>query len=89
MRAPSADGRYVSFSGEWDDLYVRDLREGTSHRLTTLSERTGTKESVAESLVSPDGRFVAYGWDTGPGFDLRMLPLSGPPAEPRILHSKR
>jgi Tol biopolymer transport system component len=86
--APSADGRYIGFSGEGDELYVRDLKENTSRRLTTDGEKTGFEEEVGESLVSPDGRHVAYGWSVdGPGFDLRMLPVSGQPAEPRILHS--
>jgi Tol biopolymer transport system component len=85
--APSADGRYLSFSGDGDELYVRDLREGTSHRLTTLGEKSGGIEAVAESLVCPDGRYVAYGWDGGPSFDLRILPVDRQLAEPRILHS--
>jgi Tol biopolymer transport system component len=85
--APSADGRYLSFSGDGDELFVRDLREGTSHRLTTLGEKSGGIEAVAESLVCPDGRYVAYGWDGGPSFDLRILRVGRQPAEPRILHS--
>ena len=98
--APSADGRYVSFTdGTTGELVVRDLREGTTRRLTNTGWTPGTggwttKGEVTFSLVSPDGRQVAYTWFNLSGefrgwADLRILPLSGEPGEPRIVHRSR
>jgi Tol biopolymer transport system component len=99
----SADGRYVSFTdGSSGDLAVRDLRDGTTRRLTHRGSwaagfdfATGKDGWAAESLVSPDGRRVAYGWHHEyPGefqgsTEIRVLPLSGEPGEPRIVHRSR
>ena len=90
----SADGRYVSFvHGKSGDLAVRDLRESTTRRLTNRgSWDVASGDSAADSLVSPDGRQVAYAWeliDRNNGefrgsYDLRVVSLSGEPSEPRI-----
>jgi len=86
VRAPSADGRYLSFTGDWGDLGILDLVEGTSRYLTNLGAKTNGSEEAEESLVAPDGRHVAYGWSPGDGFDLRILPVSDQFLQPRILH---
>jgi Tol biopolymer transport system component len=57
------DGRYLTFT-DWEtgDLAVRDLKEGTSRRLTNKGSLTSSSEFADQSVVSPDGQFVAYGW---------------------------
>jgi Tol biopolymer transport system component len=82
----SADGRYLSFTdGASLDLIVRDLRAGTNRHLTN-TKPPGSGDYAIASLVSPDGRFVAYGWETRGPYELRILPVSGPLGEPRIVH---
>ena len=92
----SADGRYVSFTdGSSGDLAVRDLRDGTTRRLTHRGSWAAGFDYAAQSLVSPDGRRVAYGWyHNDPGefqgsTEIRVLPLSGEPGEPQIVHRSR
>lgn len=82
--SPSPDGRYLTFLHlGTGGLAVRDLREGTSRRLT--NDSTG---SVFYAVFSPDGRQLAYAWvSEKERYDLRILPLSGgETAQPRIVH---
>jgi hypothetical protein len=67
----SADGRYVAFSSEANnlisgdtngtaDVFVRDRQGGTTER---VSVATGGTQSIGESLlpsISSDGRYVAF-----------------------------
>lgn len=92
MGSPSGDGRYVSFT-DWStgDLAVRDLAAGTSRRLTSTGGWVKSGDFAELSAMSPDGRYVAYAWFTERGtkdhhYDLRLMPLSGDGAKPRVLH---
>ncbi|MBI2186910.1 MAG: PD40 domain-containing protein [Acidobacteria bacterium] len=60
---PSPDGRYLSFT-DWDtgDLAVRDLFTGTSRRLTNTGGWVASGDYAGPSVISPDGRQVAYNW---------------------------
>ena len=89
--APSPDGRYLGFT-DWNtgDLVVRDLTAGTDRRLTITGGWEASDAQFAEaSVISSDGRQIAYGWyggDKSPRYELRVLPLgtdAGTP--PRIL----
>ncbi|MBI3262314.1 MAG: PD40 domain-containing protein [Acidobacteria bacterium] len=83
--APSPDGHYLTFLhlGTFG-LAVRDLREGTNRVLTKGSG------SPWYSVFSPDGGQVAYGWTWGSGnvyhADVRILPLNGGEAQPRVVY---
>lgn len=67
----SADGRYVSFISYDDSLvpeapaytnqgYVRDLRDDTTYWL----DHDGEGELASRPVLSPDGRYLAYAWET-------------------------
>lgn len=70
----SADGRYVAFTSTSDDLvpgdangktdaFVRDLRQGTTRRVSVGPRgRQGNGSSSVEG-ITPDGRFVLIGSD--------------------------
>lgn len=68
--AISTDGRYVHFLSRATNLapgtfsnenaFVRDLQTGITHALTTSGARV--------PVMTPDGRFVAYGGQTGSVF---------------------
>jgi Tol biopolymer transport system component len=77
---PSADGRYLSFT-DWEtgDLAVRDLATNTSRHLTNTGAPFG--DYSEGSLISPDGRLIAYNWfnDKERRYELRLMSLS--PAE--------
>ena len=91
MGSPSADGRYLSFT-DWTtgDLAVRDLVEGTTRRLTNTGGWEQAGDFAEYSLLSPDGRRVAYAWfvdrgDTGTTtcrcrYELRVMDVGGPAA---------
>ena len=57
----SFDGRYFA-SIDWrtGDLAVRDLKTGSERLLT----KNGGQQEVETAMFSPDGRQVAYYWDT-------------------------
>ncbi len=81
--AVSGDGRFLSFT-DWStggDLAVRDLRTGTDRRLT----KRGNHGYATESVISPDGRQVAFLWletaeahkPNATPFHLRIVPFDG------------
>lgn len=76
----SLDGRYISFTStaKWPELALHDLANGTDRKLAN--------ESYPPSVISPDGKYVAYtcasvGWHvcavgTEPGAKPRDLYVS-------------
>lgn len=79
----SRDGRYLSYvDDQTDALFVRDLKTGESRRLT--EERSA--QSVDNiTVISPDGKFVAYSWGTiNRGVELRISGLDG--SKPRVVY---
>ena len=88
----SADGRYVSltFWGRNGDLAVRDMNTGVILNLTETRSEADVQASAETSCVSPDGKLVAYAWNSGgqkpdKGYDLRMIPVAG--GTPRVVIS--
>jgi serine/threonine-protein kinase len=73
--APSFDGRlYVNVDLN-QDLMVFDLARGTATRLT---DRRDSAEMAQFSVASPDGRLVAYEWQTATGgYELRTVDTDG------------
>ncbi len=97
MGTPSADGRYLSFT-DWEtgDLAVRDLSANTSRRLTNTGGWEASGDFSEFSVMSPDGRYVAYAWfiDKGPTktarcvcrYELRVLAVGpGESGKPQVL----
>ena len=75
----SADGRYLSFvkSGEFDELFVRDLVTGEDRRLTGRPDEIGAPGAP----ISPSGDKIAYSWSGGL---VRTVRLDG--SETRVLY---
>jgi Tol biopolymer transport system component len=86
----SPDGRYLSFT-DWEtgDLAVRDLATGQNHRLTRTGSWNDYSWDYADnSVVSRDGKRVAYGWHNKDSYyDLRVVGLDG--SEPRVLVAEK
>ncbi|MFE4973736.1 TolB family protein [Kitasatospora sp. NPDC056651] len=67
----SADGHYALFTSTADNLvtqpstvshvYVRDLRNGRTERISVLSDGTPMGEFSEEGSISANGRYVAFG----------------------------
>ena len=89
--AISPDGRWATFA-DWStggDLAVRDLISGTKRQLTRRPE--GSSQSYADgSIISPDGKQVAYLWIDLPEFEfqVRIVPIEGG-ASPQIVHRSK
>jgi Tol biopolymer transport system component len=78
MGGLSPDGRYLSFV-DWDtcDLAVRDLSIGENRHLTDQGS-CQCDEFAEHSVVSPDGKLVAYAWYNKEGaYELRVVGLDG------------
>jgi Tol biopolymer transport system component len=78
MGGLSPDGRYLSFV-DWGtcDLAVRDLSTGENRHLTHQGS-LGCDEFAEYSVVSPDGKVVAYAWYNKEGaYELRVVGLDG------------
>lgn len=59
----SPSGRFISYMGSAegrtdDEVFVLDLETGERRRLT----HAGPDGEADDSMISPDGRQVAYGW---------------------------
>ncbi|MBI3490199.1 MAG: PD40 domain-containing protein [Acidobacteria bacterium] len=83
---PSGDGHYVSMVDySTGNVALLDLTNGKRRLLT----KGGPREGAIYSLITPDGRRVAYSW-YGPGdagddtFELREVTTDG--AAPRVLY---
>jgi len=86
----SRDGRLFPYT-DWStgDLVLHDLTNGRDRRLTDTASfaRAPDLRYAGDSRISPDGRFIAYGWLNGKRYDLRVLDLRSPGTpEPRILY---
>jgi len=87
--APSADGRLLPITdwtgpGEGGGVAVYDLLTGETRRVTPGEDRF--PEGYAEnSVISPDGRRVAYAWwSEDRGWELRLVDIRRP--GPRVLY---
>lgn len=75
----SPDGRYVSFTDfdSWD-LCVRDLKTGTTRRLTDTGGIKSGNYAETMAVFSPDSRHIAYWWEPKDSpWELRTVPVSG------------
>lgn len=81
--SPSPDGRYFSFT-DWKtgDLAVRDLVTEQSRRLTNTAK---TGEWAEASVISGDGRQIAYAWyNQERYYELRVCGIDG--SNPRTVY---
>jgi len=84
--APSPDGRYHSFTDpQTADLALRDLVTGQNRRLTNKGTWEESGEWAVGSVISPDGKQIAYGWYNKEKFyELRVIGIDG--SNPRTVY---
>jgi Tol biopolymer transport system component len=73
----SADGEYATFT-DWNfgNLAIRNLKTGENKPLTNEGTWKGPIQYALFSLISPDGKQVAYGWYNAKGiYELRLLKI--------------
>lgn len=76
---PSPDGRFFSLT-DWStgDLALHDLATGGTRRITNKGTWATSSEFAQTSIISPDGKSVAYGWYTEKNpWELRIAELTG------------
>lgn len=78
LGAIAPDGRFFSYT-DWStgDLAVRNLETGKSRRLTKKGTWDIPEFAQAVQAISPDGRHIAYGWQSMTSCDLRTIDLDG------------
>ena len=84
--SPSPDGRYLSFR-DWEtgDLALRDLVTGQTRRLTNKGSWKDSGEYAAGSIISGDGKQIAYAWYNKENyFELRVIGMDG--SNPRTVY---
>jgi Tol biopolymer transport system component len=78
---PSPDGRYVSMT-DWStgNLVLRDLTTDSTVRLTHKNSWDESSDFSETSMISPDGKSIAYGWysDSTSAYALKVMSLAGP-----------
>jgi Tol biopolymer transport system component len=84
---PSLDGRqftYVDFSA--GNLAVMDLTTGVKRHLTDKKSWSESADFARYSVISPDGKQVAYSWFNSKDelFELRIVSMEGD--KPRVLY---
>ena len=87
MGTVSPDGRYFSFrENATGDLMLHDFQTGEDRRLTNTASNQ-PKEYAEDSVISRDGKHIAYAWFANGGFEVRVLDLNSANARPRVLFS--
>ena len=85
----SSSGRFIAYVN-WQmdgDLFVRDLTDGSSRRVTSVAP-SKQGESAEGASISPDDQRVAYSWKTSKGeYELRMADLGRDVSSARVLMS--
>ena len=77
LGSPSPDGKLLSFV-DWDNgsaLALRDIATGETRAIVTT--RGDGNEFAYYSVISPDGKQVAYGFWDGELYDLRVVGIEG------------
>ena len=78
---PSPDGRYVSMT-DWStgNLVLRDLTTDSIVRLTRKASWDESSDFAETSVISADGKSIAYGWysDSTSQLDVKVMSLAGP-----------
>ena len=83
----SPDGRFLSFT-DWvsgGNVAIRDLVTGQSRLLTDNGSLIESGAFAEPSVPSPDGKSVAYSWNSGNSCDLCVVGLDG--SKPRVLRA--
>jgi len=73
----SSDGEYATFT-DWNlgNLAIRNLKTGENKPLTNEGTWKGPIQYALFSVISPDGKQVAYGWYNAKGiWELRILKI--------------
>jgi Tol biopolymer transport system component len=85
LGAVSPDRRFITYT-DWStgDLAIRRLEDGFTYNLTAKGSWDSPEFAQAIQVISPDSRFVAYGWQAPTTCDLRVVELAG--GAPRILY---
>ncbi len=78
MSAAGGNLVYTDWS-QLGSLYVLDLAGGEPREVVKAKDRQFSESSV----VSPDGKQIAYAWFNGEVYDLRVVGIDG--SEPRVL----
>jgi len=84
--SPSPDGRYHSFT-DWQtgDLALRDLVTGQNRRLTNKGTWAESGENADSSVISGDGKQIAYAWYNKEEFyEIRVCGIDG--SNPRTVY---
>lgn len=80
----SPDGRYLSFTdSETGDLALYEIATGTDRRLTNANLKK--RIFVEGSVISRDGKLIAYYWQEPGKNELRIASVTGDPS-PRVLY---
>jgi len=82
----SSDGRFLSYT-DWagGNVAIRDLATGESRLLTDTGNPDGSGGWAEPSMPSPDGKYVAYAWNSGGERNLCVVGLDG--LKPRVLRA--
>ena len=78
---PSPDGRYVSVT-DWTtgNLVLRNLATDATVDLSHKGSWAASNDFALTSVISPDGKSIAYGWysDSTSKFDIKVMSLAEP-----------
>lgn len=74
---PSLDGRYLPCFNNQDNLVVRDLATGAERIVASPHDAAMTVNGTHSSVMSPDGRRVAYAWTINGVSELAIVSADG------------
>ncbi len=83
--AVSPDGKFLTYSGEKDNLAIHEILTGKT-RLLTNAKWYELVQFYMGSVVSPNSKQIAYGWYKN-NFEIRLVNVDNP--QPKVLYANK
>ncbi|NNF35109.1 MAG: hypothetical protein HKN68_13425, partial [Saprospiraceae bacterium] len=84
--AISPDGKFLTYSGEKDNMAIHEISTGKTHLLTSEATWEDPKQFYIGSIVSPNSKQIAYAWYKN-NFEIRVIDVDNP--QPKVIYGNK
>lgn len=84
--AVSPDGKFLTYSGEKDNMAIHEISSGKTRFLTSDATWDEPMQYYMGSVVSPKSKHIAYAWYKN-NFEIRLVDVDNP--QPKVLYANK